>query len=110
MVCQDFLSKADLCFVKSTEVIGQDVYDKIELGAHLYISPMQQATQARNMTPRTVAAVPAGLPPEAARKAQASSERALTRPGLPNSNSQWGQNVKLGQNLQSNLPKSSSRE
>lgn len=44
---------------------------------------MQQATQAINMTPRTVAAVPAGLPPDAASKAQEASERQNSRPGLP---------------------------
>lgn len=33
--------------------------------SHLYIKPTQQTTQARTMTPKTVAAVPAGEPPEA---------------------------------------------
>lgn len=32
---------------------------------HLYIKPMQQTTQARTITPRIMAAVPAGEPPEA---------------------------------------------
>lgn len=33
--------------------------------AYLYIKPVKQATHARTITPRTVAAVPAGVPVEA---------------------------------------------
>lgn len=37
----------------------------LDLVTHLYIKPKQQTTQARTITPSTVAAVPAGEPPEA---------------------------------------------
>lgn len=37
----------------------------LEFVTHLYIKPIQQTTQARTITPKTVAAVPPGEPPEA---------------------------------------------
>ena len=45
------------------------------LATHLYIKPIQQTTQARTITPRTVAAVPAGEPPEAVIKAHWKNEK-----------------------------------
>lgn len=38
---------------------------KAKSGAYLYIKPTKHAAQARTITPRTVAAVPAGVPVEA---------------------------------------------
>lgn len=45
------------------------------------MSPMQQTTQARTMTPRTVAAVPAGVPPDAEIKTHYTNETRILRKG-----------------------------
>lgn len=48
--------ESENCWIKSNEA---------ESGTYLYIKPIKQTTHARTITPRTVAAVPVGVPVEA---------------------------------------------
>lgn len=46
-----------------------------KFGTHLYIKPTQQTTQASTITPRTIAAVPAGEPLDAVMEAHYRNEK-----------------------------------
>lgn len=66
-------------FFFNFRICFDNVHSGIETTSHLYIKPIQQTTQARTITPRTVAAVPAGEPTEAEIEAHYYCERMVNR-------------------------------